>query len=254
MKIPSFFQMVSCALLSGGLLYSSVQQAQPLRATIEVRPLMEAVEVIGICHNPSLSDRPIFYQMVLEREDEAGNSVRTSQGGPGEVKAQDSSVVDVIVVSMANEAKAKVILRIYEMNHEVAADSVSLVQEAEEPQPLGVENFLVPNLELGGMVLDETRTRAGREFYDLFYDQWRAVDLKGDYLIRIEEYPFQLRTTLVKIFLNDMEIFSQGLLPNTGYIESLVPYAVDVARFQVENYEEIQRNLEGEDVQGTGIY
>lgn len=256
MKIHSFRKMLVFAILLSGILASTDMRAQSLWATLEARPLMEAMEVVAVCYNPSASDRPIFYQMVLERKDEKGNSVRTSQGGPAEVKARDSAIVDVVVVSLTSESEMKVILRIYEMNYEVAADSMWLgakVEKEENLLPIP-KRLLTPDQEPVGLVLDETRTRAGREFYDLFYNQWMEKEQKVDYLIRIEEYPFQLRTTLIKIFLNEMEVFQQTLLPNTSYIENLVGYAVGAAQFQLENYEQIQRTLEGEDVQGTGIY
>lgn len=81
-------------------------------------------------------------------------------------------------------------------------------------------------LEIDGLIVDETRSKAGRDFYDLFYTQWQAPPQARDFTIVIQEKPFRGRNTQVEIVVDDQVVFRTTLQPRYEVIEEYVGYGI----------------------------
>ncbi len=258
-----------CTIALAGLLCSSSalraqRNAAPVEAQIHTRSLLEKVEVEAVCKNNSNTDRPLYYRLRVYRTDQQGNTASTFQGGSFEVKARRSATLSSTTINTQAESQVRISLMIYEMGVLIASDSLVLGQAEEQQgyqQPTLREATAQrgagdQSLELGGLILNGTRTRAGKEFYDNFYSIWQmqTVNSDGDFLIRIDETPIQTRTTQVKIKLNDTEIFQRPLMPNSSQLKQLATYAVKVTQYHLQNLEQVKKDLESGDVLGNGIF
>lgn len=146
-----------------------------------------------------------------------------------------------------------------------------LAQSAEEAYD---ESLYVP-VEAGiqeeaattGFLIDNTRTKIGRDFYELFFQQWTSIQADtnivspsafsgiGEELnISVDEQPAQGISTIISITVNDLLIWQQFLQPRLGLIEILSEDASNALVSYVLNYQEIQRQLGSDDQKGSGIY
>lgn len=110
------------------------------------------------------------------------------------------------------------------------------------------------DLELDGMLFDETKTKSGKDFYDLFYSLWEAPPEARNFLIYITEKPYRLTTTQIEVKINEMIVFMAFLQPRADIVEQLAEQAVAQTQMYLANYEEVIRQLEGEDQAGSGIF
>ena len=108
--------------------------------------------------------------------------------------------------------------------------------------------------EINGLVVDETITKAGRDFYEVFYGQWEAPASILSYTITIKELPLPGRGSQVMIYMDDTEIFNQAVPPRYEVVEEVAAYAVDLVSHYVANYESMSQQLGNEDQQGSGIF
>ena len=108
--------------------------------------------------------------------------------------------------------------------------------------------------EINGLVVDETITKAGRDFYEVFYGQWEAPASAMSYTIFIKELPLAGRGSQVMIYMDDTEVFNQAVQPRYEVIEEMAAYAVSLVTHYVVNYESMSRELGNEDQQGSGIF
>ncbi|WP_430973516.1 CsgE family curli-type amyloid fiber assembly protein [Sunxiuqinia rutila] len=109
-------------------------------------------------------------------------------------------------------------------------------------------------IEIDGLLVDNTKTKIGRDFYDLFYANWEPpVDAKN-YTITILEKPFRLTSTLIVVSINDNVVYQAILQPRQEIVEQLSEQAATLTFNYLKNYEEIMRQLNGEDQAGTGIF
>jgi hypothetical protein len=118
------------------------------------------------------------------------------------------------------------------------------------------------------LVLDNTRTKLGRDFYESFYQQWSVLPVvaRGDstqkaddalenlFTITIDETPTPGLASLLSITINDLLVWQEVLQPRQGSAETLAENAVGLLREYIINYQEIQKQLGSEDQMGSGIY
>jgi len=83
-------------------------------------------------------------------------------------------------------------------------------------------------IEFGGMVIDETQSKIGRDFYDVFYRYWDAPNNAPDFVITISEKPVPSMGTMVNIEINDTKVYQSRLQPRYDYITQVGKNAVSV--------------------------
>lgn len=110
------------------------------------------------------------------------------------------------------------------------------------------------DLEIGEMVFDETITKVGRDFYELFFNGWSNPTQIRDFSISISEKPMPGVGTQITVTIDDQEILKQFVRPNQEMIEILAEYTVGLVSQYLLNYQEIQAQLQSADQIGTGIF
>ena len=109
-------------------------------------------------------------------------------------------------------------------------------------------------IEIDGLLVDDTKTKTGKEFYDLFYSNWEAPAEAKNYSITISEKPFRLSSTLIVVSINDTPVYQSVLQPRQDIVEGLSMDALMTTQSYLANYEEIMRQLNGDDMTGSGIF
>ncbi len=100
-------------------------------------------------------------------------------------------------------------------------------------------------LEITGLVMDETKTQAGRNFFEWFNTFWR--DVEGlQYTITIQEIPDATRGTFIFITVNDTKVYQQRMNPNPEYVEVAARSAANRVSFYLYRQLNAQKNLEEE--------
>jgi curli production assembly/transport component CsgE len=112
----------------------------------------------------------------------------------------------------------------------------------------------VDEIEVDGLIIDETISKMGHDFYDMFYSQWTPPDVDFNYTIYIQEKPVPGMGSVVSVLVNEEELVSQRIQPRAELIEAVAEYAHRRLQSYLLNYEDIQRQLSGQDLSGTGIY
>ena len=110
------------------------------------------------------------------------------------------------------------------------------------------------DLEIGEMIFDETITKVGRDFYEIFFNNWSNPTTITDFSITIKEMPMPGIGTQITVLMDEFEILKQFIRPNQEMIEMLAEYTVGLASQYLVNYQEIQAQLQSEDQSGTGIF
>lgn len=99
----------------------------------------------------------------------------------------------------------------------------SLNRRQEEVQQQSERQIM---MEIDGMVLDETRSKVGRDFYDVFYTNWQSPPDASNFSISISEQPSPSLGTIIYVEVNDSETFRMRLQPRYDFIQQAGQYAV----------------------------
>ena len=109
-------------------------------------------------------------------------------------------------------------------------------------------------IEIDGLLVDDTKTKSGKDFYDLFYAGWEAPPGTKNYTITVSEKPFRLTSTMIVVSINDDVVYQGILQPRQDLIEGQSDEAISTTQSYLANYEEITKQLNGDDLAGSGIY
>lgn len=85
----------------------------------------------------------------------------------------------------------------------------------------------IPDLEIDGLIIDETRTKIGRDYYEVFYNQWEAPKGAKNFTIKIKELPSRGRGAQIQVFVNDEKLIHRSVQPRQEMIEDLASRSVN---------------------------
>lgn len=109
-------------------------------------------------------------------------------------------------------------------------------------------------LEIDGLILDETRSKIGRDFYELFYNRWSPPFGAKDFLITIKELPARGIGARVSIQVNENIILYRFLQPRGDLVEQEVNISISHVKNFLQKNENLKQDIESGDQVGSGIY
>jgi len=132
-----------------------------------------------------------------------------------------------------------------------AAEEHKEVERAATKEEMAAEEELME--EITGLIIEETMTKIGYEFYENFFILWEAPEGIKDYNIFINEKASPLWGSWVQIKVDTAMVWSKVLKPRSEEIEKAAKEAVEVTKEFLFRYEEYKKELEGPDMEGSGI-
>ena len=269
--------LCSIALLWGWIpMLLNGQPDSGIVARLELNVQDGQMELTGYCDNQSGRDRSLAYKLAFLRVDTRNNRSSSAQGGAFELADGASRSLSTSRINIDEESYLIATLEILEGDKVVAQQSRTVgkaIESEQEAAPRKSRNQAVPRPEPGpgqgkngfgpsgddveigaGFVIDETRTRSGRDFYDEFYRNWEEPQGATDYIIRIEEKPSPGRSTLVSVTLNGEQIFARMLQPKPEYISELAAAVAGYTQGKVQEQMQLEDGLEADGLSGSGIY
>jgi len=94
------------------------------------------------------------------------------------------------------------------------------------------------SVSVGGLVINDTRTTIGSDFYDVFYSRWETPKGAGNVTVRVREQPRPNLGTRIVVEVEDQTIFRANLRPRMEQIERAAQGALARAhRYIKKHYE-----------------
>lgn len=109
-------------------------------------------------------------------------------------------------------------------------------------------------LEISELIVNATISKPGNDFFYYYSNSFVWPEATGDFIVQVSEKPFRLNSTQISIKVNELEVFQNMLQPRTSYLEELAKYAQQVTINYIVNYQQIIKELDGDDRSGSGIY
>ncbi len=143
--------------------------------------------------------------------------------------------------------------------------------QLDDDTPIDTEMFDENSAEISeviAFIIDNTKTKLGRDFYEEFYRQWNGLQLdslttqrfketvenNSDLIIELEEIPSPGITNLVSIKIGELTVWQQFVQTRIDALEFQTGDAVKEVFQYFLSYQEIQNQLGSEDQMGSGIF
>lgn len=245
-------------LLWTGLCSSAVfGQSENIQAVLE--PVLEGDTLFLQAYANNLAEGTVAglcYELLVSRRDRRGNRADSEKSGQFRLLSNQQQLLAKEVIHLGAYLEVSVQLKVFnirgvlvgedEANFSAPQREVDRATIAQNPTDQ-TTTFNANDIEISGVfVLDNTRTRAGHDFYDLFFQRVGQLQIPGSFQFLIEEQPARGMMTVITIELNGYLIFQNPLPPRYDQVEQLAAYASQAAINYLQYYEEFQRNLEGE--------
>ncbi len=107
--------------------------------------------------------------------------------------------------------------------------------------------------DLTGLVIDNTISPFGSQFYNKFYLRWDPPTIKKDYNIYIEEKTNPSFGFIIIIKVDEYIVWQKRLKPRLSEIESAVINSIKNIKAFLESYEENLKQLSQYDLRGNGL-
>ncbi len=110
------------------------------------------------------------------------------------------------------------------------------------------------DIELEGMIIDQTQSKLGRDFFELFNTNWIPPEQTETYTITVGEKVLPGLVTQIIININGDDIYQNFIKPRYENIVDDAAEAINIASTYLQNYKTIQAEIQGSDLKGTGIF
>lgn len=254
--VKIIFLTLFCSPLASDV---SGQAVSGLRTWLEKETFEETTLVRGFCENKMASTQRFTYRFTMEI------------GGEKEVRENK-----FLIRSRKTQALAKAVaffgegefdlikLEIFQNEKLVAADSITAemvekeaLAKAKPPKPQkksSTQANTFSDLEIDGLIIDETRSKVAHNFYEYFYNKWTApINAKG-YLITIREMPSRGLASRIAIEINGEQLIERALEPRDEVLEQTAAQLVGAIQRHLEKQQTVANEIGNEDTSGSGIY
>jgi len=188
---------------------------------------------------PSITGRIVSHEPQTKTQEVISQSVKSTFNNPAseaKTKRFEKTAADQEIIAVAQSTLAS--------QNSVKATKVDKVKS-----PYNEDG------EIGGLIIDESRTKMGRDFYEQFFSKWIAPDGVGDtFIIRIKELPSFGRISRVSVVVNERSIMTRSLSPSFGHLEANVNASIRGVRSYLSQRLQMSKDLENEDQLGSGIF
>ncbi|MBT9393802.1 curli production assembly/transport protein CsgE [Hymenobacter sp. NST-14] len=123
-------------------------------------------------------------------------------------------------------------------------EALRLLLQAVGDSSAGQERRQFKATEIDGLVMDQTISKFGHDFYDEFYTHWEVPPGVTDFTIVVREKPARGTSTLISLEVNDNELLELPLQPKAEVVEELAAYALSVAQEFLARARDESRQLE----------
>lgn len=200
---------------------TSGQEDKKVTAKLESRLTEGQLGVKAIAINNTNIYQNLNYLLFSIKKGSTGNLSDNKQLGkfslnPGEIKK-----LSEISISLNKNEAVKVFLYIKDEDTQklISKDSTEIDNRNTETESLKNTITSENDIKLKGFTIDDTKSKIGKDFYDMFYIQYNLMPEKDNSTITISELPIRGISRQIIIMIDDKSIYSFIVNPNDDYLK-----------------------------------
>jgi hypothetical protein len=223
------------------MLYNSALMGQvnsEVEAEIAVLPRGSSLLLNILAVNKTDLNRSLMYKLSIVRNEEIGEDYAKEAFekrfvlSPGERKTLQSILFDA-----ENEPRTIVFILILEDGEIIGKDRIVIngIEGEDTLKPMVVrEDDFKPTQKAGpsevglmrGIVVEDTKTKPGRDFYRMFYGLYNQYNINGDRIVKVKEELAIGGNTEITILIDQEVIVRFFVNPQAAYLEEIAKQAV----------------------------
>lgn len=202
------------------------QEDKKVNAKIESSHIENQIKLKAVVINNTAVYKELNYLLVSIKKGDGGNLSNNQQSGKFSVNPNEVKTLSEISVNLEpkDALKAFLYIRDEETRTLVAKDSLELNNDFFKKKAVRIEEDAV--YELKGLTIDETKTKVGKDFYDMFYLQYSQLPDKSSSAVTISELPLRGTSGQINIQIDDKVIYSFMTNPGEDYLKEQLAFSL----------------------------
>ncbi|MDR6544019.1 hypothetical protein J2810_000041 [Chryseobacterium rhizosphaerae] len=211
MSLNTFFIFLSVMIYG--------QDDKKVIARLENSLLENQIKLKAVVMNNTAVYKELNYLLVSIKKNSDGNLSNNKQSGKFSVNPNEVKALSEISVNLEpkDALKAFLYIRDEENQNLIAKDSLEINNTFFKRKAAKIEEDAV--FELKGLTIDETKTKVGKDFYDLFYMQYSQLPDKSSGAVTISELPLRGTSGQINIQIEDKIVYSFMTNPSEDYLK-----------------------------------
>ncbi len=229
---------ILCAMfLAFQSLFAQIYNTE-VEAKIDLSSNGEFFEITGFANNKTFSNRSLHYVLDVIRT-ENGNTSNNKQEGDFVLASQEKRALSTTSVNSNDKNRVIILLLIYDEENNILGKDRIAMNEVDNDNKFKKDilenNELSDDLNRGGedgigllrgIVVENTITKPGRDFFRLYDQKYRDKKINGEKIVTIDEVLALGTNTKIQLKVDSDIIFQFFVNPRADYIDDMVDYAI----------------------------
>jgi len=192
-------------------------------------------KVVGSAYNKTEINKSLRYVLsVIKSNERNSNSSNNKQEGRFVLEPGIKKNLSETSINVFEDDRTIILLLIYDDDKIIGKDRKVLNGvEGEEDlvKETSTENQDVKESQedgfiLRGMVIENTKTKAGGDFYDLFYSSYLSKNINGEKIVKVEEKLAIANNTQIQVVVGDDVVMQFIMNPRNQYLHAMVDQTI----------------------------
>lgn len=209
-----------------------------VEGTIDLEVVEESfLNVVASAYNKTEINKSLRYVLsVIKSGAEGTNSSNNKQEGRFILEAGIKKNLSTTSINVIPDDRTIILLLIYDQNDKIVGKDRKVLNGLEGEEDLvkkeipssspDIKESKKDGFILRGMVIEDTKTKAGGDFYDLFYSYYLSQNINGEKIVKIEEKLAIANNTQIQVVVGDDVVMQFIMNPRSQYLTSMAEQAI----------------------------
>lgn len=246
--------MVLCTHFAFSQVYNTSVEAK-----INLQQYGDVVQITGSALNKTQSTQGLRYVLsVIKNNSNSANSSKNDQSGRFVLDLGEKKNLSTTTINANDKDRIIILLLVYDERDKLLGmdrivingteEDAKVVEEEnkQKEQMLNVSPDATQKDEDGvvlrGIVIEETKTKPGRDFYKMFYSLYSANNVNGEEIVTVKEVLALNNNTKIEIFVANEKVVEFFVTPQNEYLKKMSESSIRTVYWYLQKYKQ-NKNL-----------
>ena len=210
-----------------------------ITAKLETSVVDEMVVFRATVTNSSEVFKSLRYVFTAFKTESNGALTKNEQDERFTLEANERKILSNFAIHRGIKEKLVMLLLIYEDDKIIAKDRVALNESKKKAIVYDPDD----RIEIKGIVVEETKTKPGKDFYEFFYNAYNQNQINGSKVVGVFEQLSFGRSTIIQVKIDDQLIHEFLAKPDIEYLEEMSDIAIRKVFIYFKNLKNQKNNI-----------
>lgn len=201
---------------------AQTQDSCQVIAKLETSLVDEMIVFKATATNTSEVFKNLRFVFTAFKTDNKGILTKNGQDERFTLEANERKVLSNFAIHKKIKDKLVMLLLIYDDAKIIAKDRVALNEKKKKAIIYDPDD----GIEIKGIVIEETKTKPGKDFYEFFYNSYNQNQINGSKVVGVYEQLSFGRSTIIQVKIDDQLIHEFLAKPDIEYLEQMSGMAI----------------------------